>query len=173
MWSSRLTPQRSHADTLRRFTMSSLFWFNLRIAGPYRCPLVAARVRCCRYVSFIDINTFWSNSLRVKPAKLKSNKRVSFFFFGGGFSMDHLSFIFISSVWHPIADLLLCWGVVKHSIIHSFIGCFTYILTHTHIHTHTRFVCVVVCKKKLANYSDICFHLFCSCFGFLGLLFDY
>ena len=31
---------------------------------------------------------------------------------------------FISKVWHPIADLFLCWGVVKHSSIHWFIHWF-------------------------------------------------
>ena len=35
------------------------------------------------------------------------------------YASSHISFHAFTFFWHPIADLLSCWGVVKHSFIHS------------------------------------------------------
>ena len=37
-------------------------------------------------------------------------------------------------VWHPIADLFLCWGVVKHSFIYLFIHLFIHVCIHLYIY---------------------------------------
>ena len=70
---------------------------------------------------YLNLLSLLYYSLLVSCCLCMTRNKIYIYFFSLLYLWQWNFFIEFTFFWHPIADLCLCWGVIKHSFIHSFI----------------------------------------------------